>query len=78
MANLGLFLVKTASPLTKGPRVSFGPQLPTALGAAHLFSFPDLCAGEEENRVKEEHCVPWTIHFRKRSQEAPAFCLPSK
>lgn len=40
-------LVK-GSPLMKGP-VSLAPELPRAPGAAHSFSFPGLCAGEEEN-----------------------------
>lgn len=27
--------------------------------------------------VKEEHCVPWTIHFGKE-EPGPIFCLPPK
>lgn len=47
MAKFTGTLVK-GSPLMKGPSV-LGPELPRALGAAHSFSFPGLCAGEEEN-----------------------------
>lgn len=68
-------LVRRASLLMKGPPMSLGPELPRALGAPHFFSFPDLSAGEEENRVKE-HRVPWTIHCGE-SDPGPIVCLPS-
>lgn len=68
------FLVKRTSPVTEGFTVSFGPQPPRALGATHLFSFPDLCAREEENTgSKEQHCVPWTIHFGKEEPGSSHF-----
>lgn len=55
LISWGLFLVKMPSSLRKGPPVSLGPQLPKALDATQLFSFPDLCDGEE-NMVQEEYC----------------------
>lgn len=36
-------------PTNKRTPVSLAPELPRALGAAHSFSSPGLCAGEEEN-----------------------------
>lgn len=50
MANFaGTLSSKEGFPLGKRtPRV-LGPQRLRTLGATHLFSFPDLCAGEEKN-----------------------------
>lgn len=42
-----------------------------------IFLSRSLCWGGGKHRVKEEHCVPWTIHFGKE-EPGPIFCLPSK
>lgn len=72
----GLFLVKRASPLMKGPTVSFRPQPPRTRGAAYLFSSPDLCAGEEENTGSKITGLPEQFILAKRSQEAPFSVYP--
>lgn len=66
----GFFLVKRASPSSKGPPVSRGPRL---LGARPYFPFQVFVLGGEKHG--QEHRVPWTIHFGKE-EPGPSFCLP--
>lgn len=68
-------LVKRASPLTKGPPMSLGPELPRALGAPHLFSFPGLCAGEEENMGEKNTVFSGQFTGARRTQVPSSACL---
>lgn len=78
MANfIGILSSKEGSPLVERTSSVLGPSASKSSWCYPLIFLSRSVYWEEKNMVKEEHCIPWTIHFGKE-EPGPMLCLPPK